>query len=320
MNLQQLEYILAVDHFRSFSKAAEHCHVTQATLSAMVKKLEEELNVVLFDRKSSPILTTDCGKDILQQAKLTVHHAQQVKETAMHIKDHIGGKIKIGILPTIANSLLPAILKDLLKVYKDLQFTFVELTTNPLIESLKSGKIDAGILSTPLENKELEEYILYYEPLLAYGEVLNEKTYQGKKISGNESLWLLEEGHCLRNQTLHYCGLQQSSHLTGNFSFEAGTLETLMHMVDLLGGITLIPELYYHHLCQEKKSKCKKLENPVPVREISLVVYRPYAKFRIVEALAQTIQTLTSPLLSSKHLKNVDMEMLTQALSPKDPL
>jgi LysR family hydrogen peroxide-inducible transcriptional activator len=312
MNFQQLEYILAVDQYKSFSKAAEYCHVTQATLSAMVKKLEEELNVVLFDRKSNPIVTTDCGKDILEQAKLTLHYAQQIKETAVQVKDQIRGKVKIGILPTIANSLLPAILQDLLLMYKDLQFTFTELTSDNLIDNLKSGKIDAGILSTPLGNRELEEYILYYEPLMAYGELQNNKDYTGKNLTGKETLWLLEEGNCLRTQTLNYCELKKSTQLPSNLSFEAGTLETLIHMVDLLGGITLIPELYYHHLSTERKSKCRRLENPVPVREISLVVYRPYAKFRIVEALSKTIQSLTRPLLSSKDLRNNEMKLLHQ--------
>ena len=177
MNIQQLEYIIAIDRFKSFTKAADYCHVTQATLSAMVKKLEEELGIVIFDRKQTPIFTTDIGLQILAEAYIITEHSRILKDKAKNKETAIQGSIKIGIIPTIANSLLPKIVRGILKKYPELHLEVVEINTHTIIEQLKNDKIDLGILSTPIEHEGMEEEVLYYETLLVYGEVDGKKQY-----------------------------------------------------------------------------------------------------------------------------------------------
>jgi LysR family hydrogen peroxide-inducible transcriptional activator len=176
MNLQQLEYIVALDQYKSFSRAAETCYITQATLSTMVKKLEEELDTVIFDRKTNPILTTDCGKTIIEEAKKVLYHSANLKQISSNIKGKIEGELRIGVIPTVAGNLLHRFLPQMLEKYPLLRLTIQEITTNNIVRLLKSGELDVGILSTPLPKAELEEEILYYEKLMVYGQVKQSNT------------------------------------------------------------------------------------------------------------------------------------------------
>ena len=310
MNIHQLEYIIAVDRFKSFTKAAEHCHVTQATLSAMVKKLEEELDVVLFDRKQNPILTTDIGLDIIKESQLITSHSNLLKEKAKKGNTIIEGKIKIGIIPTIANSLLPKVIKKLITAYPKLHLEIIEITTNNIIKQLKEGSIDVGIMATPSNNEEIEEDILYYETLLVYGEISKKKKYLIPEEIKDHKIWLLEEGHCLREQFINLCSLKKKDLFPNNFSFEANSFDTLLNMVDEFGGLTLIPELYYQTLPANKKKKVSFFNSPVPVREVSMVYYRPYAKKRIISAVADVIKDVITKTLISNNYKNKELTIV----------
>ncbi|MDX1903012.1 MAG: LysR substrate-binding domain-containing protein [Thermonemataceae bacterium] len=305
MNFQQLEYIVTLDSLKSFSKAAKVCHVTQATLSAMVKKLEEELGIILFDRKTNPILTTDCGKEIVLEAKKILLQAERLKDISQEIQHKIEGKVRIGIIPTIASSLLPKILSIILKKYPLLQLEIKEMITETIISQLKEGNLDVGILATPLQKDEIEEEILYYETLMIYGDMNEKKQYIAPEQLQNYKIWLLEEGNCLREQAIELCQLQESAEIPKNLTFEANSFDTLLNIVDEFGGLTLIPELYYQRLPQERKRKVSFFQTPIPVREVSLVYYRPYAKLRIVKMLQEEIKThITSTLISAKYKKN----------------
>lgn len=310
MNIHQLEYIIAVDRFKSFTKAAEHCHVTQATLSAMVKKLEEELNVILFDRKQNPILTTDIGLEIIKESQLITSHSSLLKEKAKKGNTIIEGRIKIGIIPTIANSLLPKVIKKLITAYPKLHLEITEITTSNIIKQLKEGSIDVGIMATPSNNEEIEEEILYYETLLVYGEVSKKKKYLIPEEIKDHKIWLLEEGHCLREQFINLCSLKKKDVLPNNFSFEANSFDTLLNMVDEFGGLTLIPELYYQTLPATKKKKVNFFNSPVPVREVSMVYYRPYAKKRIISAVADVIKSVIVKTLITNNYKNKDLTIV----------
>lgn len=310
MNIHQLEYIIAVDRFKSFTKAAEHCHVTQATLSAMVKKLEEELDVILFDRKQNPILTTDIGLDIIKESQLITSHSSLLKEKAKKGNTIIEGRIKIGIIPTIANSLLPKVIKKLITAYPKLHLEITEITTGNIIKQLKEGSIDAGIMATPSNNEEIEEEILYYETLLVYGEISKKKKYLIPEEIKDHKIWLLEEGHCLREQFINLCSLKKKDVYPNNFSFEANSFDTLLNMVDEFGGLTLIPELYYQTLSTSKKKKVSFFNSPVPVREVSMVYYRPYAKKRIISALADVIKRVITKTLISNNYKNKELTIV----------
>lgn len=305
MNIQQLEYIIAIDQLKSFSKAADFCNITQSTMSAMIKKLEVELDVILFDRKSNQVFTTDNGLEIIKIAKKSLFHINQLKDIAQNKKGNIQGIVKIGIIPTVAGSLLPIILKSILNKYKNLHLHIQESTTENIIQSLKSGDLDVGIISTPWKSDEIEEEILYYESLMIYGNEEENKKYVITEDIKNEKVWLLENGNCLRDQFVKLCSLKKNKDMPENLTFEASSFESLLNMVDEFGGLTLIPELYYQSLNQEKMKKVCFFQSPIPVREISMVFYKPFAKQRIIFALSNEIRALvTNKLITSHYKKN----------------
>jgi LysR family hydrogen peroxide-inducible transcriptional activator len=309
MNIQQLEYIIAVDKLKNFTRAAEQCFVTQATLSTMIKKLEDELGVIIFDRKANPILTTDIGRNIIAEAELIIKHSQRIADMANQQKDVVKGQIRIGIIPTIANSFLPKVLKPLVENFPELEIELVELTTANSIEQLKNGKIDAAIISTPINIDDIQENILYYEALMVYGEVATNKKYVLPEDVNNNKIWLLEEGHCLREQFIKICSLKQKDSLPNSVNFEANSLETLINLADEFGGLTIIPELYYQTLGAERKKKVLPFKKPLPVREISMVYYRPYSKLFTINKLSEFISSYIAPFISTTALKSKDMEI-----------
>lgn len=307
MNLQQLEYIVALDKFKSFSKAAEACFITQATLSTMVKKLEAELGIVIFDRKTNPILTTDHGKEIIDEAKKLLIHTGNIKDLPSKLKDKIEGELKIGVIPTIASNLLHRVIPKLLKKYPHLKLVIQEITTNNIINQIKTGEIDVGIVSTPLPKNEFEEEILYYEKLMVYGKIKNSQIkYLSPKDIAYEKIWLLEQSNCLSDQIMNVCSLSPKK-LNSNLDFKPNSFDSLINMVDNTNGLTLIPELYYMDLAKEKRSKVIDFNSPFPVREVSLIYNRPYAKLRLINALAAEIKETVLPILHTSKLKNKDM-------------
>jgi LysR family hydrogen peroxide-inducible transcriptional activator len=296
MNIHQLEYILAVDQFKSFSKAADYCHVTQATLSAMVKKLEEELDIVIFDRKASPISATENGREILGQALQVVAHADALLDSSKSINRKMEGKVKLGVIPTIANSLLLIILKPLLEKYPALIFEIQEQTTQQLMKSLLEGKLDLGILSTPISSSDLETELLYKEKLVLYGHV--QKASIKKAELSQQRFFLLQDGHCLRDQIIQLCELKKNKFLPVNLRFEANTFETLLNLVDDFQGITILPKLYAEQLSDKRRAAMIELEEGNLEREVSLCYYRPYAKWNIINRLAADIRELVKEHLS----------------------
>jgi LysR family hydrogen peroxide-inducible transcriptional activator len=307
MNLQQIEYIVALDELKSFSKAAEACFITQATLSTMVKKLEQELDMVIFDRKKNPIITTDYGKEIIEEAKKILIHSNNIKFLPSKLKGKIEGDLKLGIIPTIASNLLHRIIPNLLNKYPNLKLKITEITTNNIINQLKTGEIDVGIVSTPLPKNEFEEEILYYEKLMVYGKIKNSQIkYLSPKDIAYEKVWLLEQDNCLSNQIMNVCSLSPKTLYT-NLDFKPNSFDSLINMVDNTDGLTLIPELYHMDLAKEKKVKVIDFNSPYPVREVSLIYNRPYAKLRLINAFAEEIKQTILPILHTSKLKNKEM-------------
>ena len=309
MNIRQLEYVLAVDKFKNFSRAAENCHVTQATLSAMIKKLEEELDIVIFDRKSNPVLTTEEGAEILVIAEKIVQHANQLVDRANSIKGNIEGEIKIGIIPTIAGCLLPKIIRPLIEQYPRLKLEFKEITTDDMIHQLKTGQLDAGIAATPMSDKDIEENILYYEALMVYGDKDQDKRFMMPEEIKEHKIWMLEEGHCLREQFIKLCSLRKKDVLPENLKFQANSFETLLNLVDEFGGLTLIPELYFNLMPEDRKEKVTFFNQPIPVREVSMIYFRPYAKIRTIEAISTLITKQIKGTLLADTYKNSELSI-----------
>lgn len=307
MNLQQIEYIVALDTHKSFSKAAEACYITQATLSTMVKKLEEELGMVIFDRKTNPIITTDCGKEIIDEAKRILFHSNNIKDLPSKLIGKIEGELKIGIIPTIASNLLHRIIPKLLKKYPHLKLVIQEITTSNIINQIKTGEIDVGIVSTPLPKNDFEEEILYYEKLMVYGNIKNTQIkYLSPKDIAYEKIWLLEQSNCLSDQIMNVCSLSPKK-INANLDFKPNSFDSLINMVDNTNGLTLIPELYFMDLSKEKKTKVIDFKPPYPVREVSLIYNRPFAKLRLINALGDEIKQTVSPILQTRKLKNKEM-------------
>jgi len=309
MTLQQLEYAVAVDELRHFTRAAERLHVTQATLSAMIKKLEEEWGVVLFDRKTYPIITTHEGMVLLDEARKVLAQSRRLNDMAGSLNGRVQGKLRLGVIPTIASALLPRILPGLMAEFPGLQLELQELTTPVIAEQLKQGLLDGGILATPFGEAGLEEEVLRYEALFLYGRQPGEKNFILQEDIDVNKLWLLEEGHCLREQFMNLCSLGKKEVFPDKFRLEAGSLETLLGMVDAFGGLTLLPELFYQQLAPSRQEKIGYFQPPIPVREVSLVYYRPYAKNGLLQPLAQHIKDQISPVLSTKAFHNSELQI-----------
>ena len=305
MNLQQLEYIVAIDRHRHFVTAAGKCFVTQATLSMMIKKLEEELNVKIFDRSKQPVVPTEAGIAVIAQAKIILQQAKHLKEIIQELKGELKGELKIGIIPTVAPYLLPLFLSRFLKKYPLLKIKITELTTEQIIEKLKHHHLDAGILATPLNNAAIKELPLYYEQFVVYASK-NEKLMKKKFLLPGDidtnHLWLLEEGHCLRAQILNLCELRKKELETSNLEYEAGSIDTLKKMVDMNNGITILPELAIKELTASEKKQVRHFKPPVPVREISIVTYHHFVKQRMIDVLKEEIiNSIPAEMLSVKR-------------------
>lgn len=286
MNLHQLEYIVALDIHRNHAKAAEHCHVTQPTLSMMVKKLEGELGVKIFD-KGQPLKPSPSGEIIISRARQILQEIKNLKEFIRNEKDSIQGEFRLGVIPTLAPYLLPRFLNEFLEQHPETSFTVMEMQTEEIIKNLRMGRLDVGILVTPLDNKEIREIPVFYEPILLYTSQ-NLKYYQQEKVSlkslNTENLLLLEEGHCFRGQVMNLCPAK-GKRTNQQLSYQSGSFETLKAMVDNNYGYTLIPEL----AVDTKRKQVKHFTSPEPVREVSLAVHTGFVKEALLVKLREAI-------------------------------
>lgn len=292
MNLQQLEYILALDKHRNFVKAAQACFVTQPTLSAMVSKLEDELDMKIFDRSRHPMEPTQEGKAILTQAQLIINQVRELKDLSLRLHSEPEGEFRIGIIPTVAPFLLPLFLSQFLKHYPKIKLVISELTSVSIVERLQNDEIDAGILATPVGNQPLIEYPAYQEEFVLYGQ-FNSDVNIPVSISDLDpsQLWLLEEGHCLRMQVVNLCDLRnRHEKLHPNLEYQAGSLESIRRLVDSNGGYTVLPALATYDMTDEQRKQIRHFKSPSPARQISVVALRPWSRKRYIELLVSEIQ------------------------------
>jgi LysR family hydrogen peroxide-inducible transcriptional activator len=293
MNLQQLEYILAVDNYRQFALAAEKSFVTQPTLSMMIKKLEDELGIKIFDRSRQPVTPTREGVEIIKRARQVLAGASHLKEFAKELSGEITGELRLGIIPTLAPYLLPLFIKSFTRKHPSLKIYIREMITNDIIAKVKAGELDMGLLATPLHEPQITEHPLFHEELFAYAsrhEHLPKKKYLLPKEIDLHHLWLLEEGHCLRNQVYNLCELKKLQTDSENLHYEAGSIETLINLIDRHEGITIIPYLATLHLKVAQKKNVREFANPKPVREISLVVSESFPRKKLLQHLKDEIK------------------------------
>ncbi|HLT41425.1 MAG TPA: hydrogen peroxide-inducible genes activator [Sphingobacteriaceae bacterium] len=308
MTLLQLEYIIAVDTYKSFILAAEKSFITQPTLSMQIQKLEASLNIKIFDRSKQPIVPTKIGKQVIEQARIILAESKKIHEIISNTKENIEGELRIGVIPTVAPYLLPKVLGAFMKKYPKLHLQIWEFTTNKIISQLKNGLLDCGILATPVNEETLIEYPLYYESFVAY--LNNGSPLESKKtVTANdllsENLWLLNEGHCMRNQVLNLCQRRNIINPERSLEYNTGSIETLKRMVDMNGGVTILPQLSILEFSEDELEKVRYFKAPEPSREISLLTNKHFLKEKVVNILKKEIIESIPTHLRDKKKKDL---------------
>ena len=294
MNIQQLEYLIAVDKYKHFGNAAQACFITQPTLSAMIQKFEDEMDVKIFDRTTHPIRTTDVGIQLIVEAKKVIDSINELKSKANSLNNVLAGKLNLGILPTISGYILPTEIFDFLKSHPKIELNLKEMTTDNIIKALKTGELDAGIISTPYTAaNEFYHDFLFNEELMLYAaddaEAGIKESYVVPEDIDVQKVWLLEEGNCLRTQFENICELKENTVKPKNLEFVASNINTLVQLVDKLGGISILPELAVEQLTEQQKEKVRRFKKPFPYREISLIYYKPTYKQKILDEMINFI-------------------------------
>ncbi len=293
VTLTQLQYVVAVDKERHFGRAAKACHVAQPSLSMQIRKMEEELDVVIFDRSKNPIVPTVVGLEIIKQAEIILQEHRKLEPLAQRASSHPRGKFHLAVIPTLAPYLIPFFIGSFSKQYPKVQLKISENQTDDIIKLLEEDEIDAGLLVTPLRDESIVERHLFLEPFYAYvskQHPLSSKKSLSEGDLDDKSLWILEEGHCFRDQVLKVCSFDSKNRALGNVEFSSGNLETLKNLVRKNSGYTLLPELALSDMnANEKKQFIRNFRKPVPTREVSLVHSRSFLKEPILNALEETI-------------------------------
>lgn len=287
MNLQQLEYILAVEKHRHFAKAAASCHVTQPTLSMMIQKLEDELEIKIFDRSKQPVVPTPNGELVIEQAHKILLEVTRLHDILRQQKSSLTGNLRVGIIPTLAPYLVHRFINRFLEKYPGIHLSVSEHVTASIVKRLKDNQLDVGILVSPLNDPAIREAPLFYEPLMVYSSHGYEKHYLMPEDLEPEELLLLEEGHCLRSQIMNLCELRRRA--DSRLNYQSGSLETLMRLVSTGQGVTILPSMAVETLSTEQRLHVFPFRAPVPMREVSLATHRDFLKNDLISALRAEI-------------------------------
>jgi LysR family hydrogen peroxide-inducible transcriptional activator len=291
MTITQLTYVLAVAEQQNFTKAAEKCFVTQPTLSMQIQKLEDQLDILIFDRSKKPIELTEVGKKIVTQAKNIVNESYRIQDIVDQQKGFIGGEFKLGIIPTVMPTLLPMFLKNFIKKYPKVKLKIEELTTEEIITRINDGHLDAAIAATPLENDTIKERVLYFEPFMAYipqNHRLSDKKRINTEDLDIEDMLLLEDGHCFRDGVINLCRAFKDQN-DDSFQLESGSIETLIKLSNEGLGMTLLPYLHTLDINEKTRINLKEFDAPSPAREVSIIYHKSELKMQIIEALQDVI-------------------------------
>lgn len=301
MNIQQFQYILAVAENRHFEQAASQCFISQSTLSTMISKFEDEIGIKVFDRKKKPVEVTSEGARVIEQLRLIKREIDQLHELTGEIKGEVKGSLTMSVIPTVAPFLLPLFLQDFAAKCPNLNIQVREQTTAEIIRQIKSRELDIGIISIPMQDKDIMETALYDEPFVFYQ--AGTKTDDPLRAENMDlsNLCLLEEGHCMRTQVINLCDLHKMKlkHAL-SFEYKAGSIDSLLRFVRANEASTLLPYLSTIDLPEDERSKLSFFTAPVPHRTIGLVVHRHFVKRKILDLLKTTIMGEVSAVLPEK--------------------
>lgn len=308
MTLQQMEYVLAVYKYRHFMKAAESCGVTQSTLSSMIRKLEDELDTVIFDRNSHPVRPTRAGEAVIRQAQVVVYNARQLKELTLNERKRLVGDVRIGISPTIAAYVVPKMFSFLHQYFPNLNLMPVEIHRNAMVERLQCAEIDMAIMSMPEKEDGLLEIPLYQEHFVAYVSP-TDPLYKEDEVDfhamPSERLWALKDEVCFRRQV-------DIPDMDMDFSvsaYESGSLVTLIQIVDENGGFTILPELHLPLLSIPRRAHVRPLVNPSPIRQVSLFVRRDYVREAVLNAIADAVKSIIPSKMIDERLSKFPIRL-----------
>lgn len=305
MTITQLYYVLAVAEHQNFTKAAEKCFVTQPTLSMQIQKLEDELEVQIFDRSKKPIELTEVGKKIVKQARNIVNESYRIQDIVDQQKGFIGGEFRLGIIPTIMPTLLPMFLKTFIKKHPKVTLKIEELTTEEIMARIKDGHLDAAIAATPLEDDNIKERALYYEPFVSYIPK-NHRLFGKKHIETSDleidDMLLLEDGHCFRDGVINLCKVFKN-HEDDKFQLESGSIETLIKLSNEGLGMTLLPYLHTLDIHNKEKENLHFFVEPSPAREVSIIYHKSELKMQIIEALQDVISGIIRGAIAFQDVK-----------------
>jgi len=305
MTITQLKYVLAVAEHQNFTKAAEKCFVTQPTLSMQIQKLEDQLAIQIFDRSKKPIELTEVGRKIVNQAKNIVNEADRITDIVDQQKGFIGGEFKLGIIPTVMPTLLPMFLKSFIKRYPKIKLKIEELNTDEIIQRINDGHLDAAIAATPLENEQIKERVLFYEPFVGYipsnHRLTSKKTIEVSDLDINDML-LLEDGHCFRDGVLNLCNAKKTKDLN-EFQLESGSFEMLVKLTNEGMGMTLLPYLHTLDLKEKEQEKLHYFSEPSPAREVSLIYHKSELKIQIIDALHKIVSGIIRGAIAFQNVQ-----------------
>ncbi len=306
MTITQLKYVLAVAEYQNFTKAAENVFVTQPTLSMQIQKLEDELDILIFDRSKKPIKLTAIGEKIVNQARNIVNESERMQDVVDQEKGYIGGEFRIGIIPTIMPTLLPMFLKNFTNKYPKVHLKIDELTTAEIISKLNDGHIDAAIAATPLHQEKIKERVLYYEPFVGYVPE-NHRLFSKKKLDRSDleinDILLLEDGHCFRDSVIHICKSLKNNSNEDSFQLESGSFETLIKLSDEGFGMTLLPYFNTLEITKKQENYLRSFNEPSPAREVSLLYKKSELKMQIINALYNVISGVIRGAIAFQDIK-----------------
>jgi len=308
MTIQQLEYVLAVDKYRHFVTAAESCGIKQSTLSIMIKKLEEELDIVIFDRNAHPIIPTQAGEAVIKQAQIVLFNTRQLKELTLSERKRTSGEVNIGITPTIAPYVLPKLFSYFRQHFPELLLRPIELHRKGNTGRLLRAEIDIAIMSMPQKVEGLLEIPLYKESFVAYVSP-TDPLYKQEEIPfftmPRERIWALKDEICFQHQISEK--LPSSEETASNY--ESGSLITLINLVEENGGFTVLPELHIPLLSAPRRNHIRPLTNPVPERQVSMFVRKDYVRESILNAIADGIKSIIPSKMIDERIRKYPIRL-----------
>ncbi len=308
MTLQQLTYALALQQHRSFKTASQKLFISQPALSVQIQKLEDELDIILFDRSASPIKVTEEGKLFLIRAEEVVTSASALKNFTKELKQDVSGTFKIGIIPTLAPFLVPLFTDHLQSAHPKLDLDYAEMTTNNVIEGVRKGHLDTGLIATPVNVFGIVSEPIFYEKFFLY----TSQKFNNNNVSLNnidyDNLWLLNEGNCFRDQINNFCDLNEIRK-GKRFIYRSNSIDALIRIVDLKGGMTILPELTTLSLSAEQENNLSPIGKKA--REIGIINRKNNNKERFTNELINSIKNnIPSAMLSNESLEVVDPEIV----------